>query len=363
MVLNENPIKALLISNLPPPASGIGSWTKRYLEWAETSHNLKAEVVNTAVIGNRAINITAGRTLLEEVNRTVKILRDLQHKLLAYQPNIVHLNSPCARFGIMRDYLCALMVKKRGIPIVIHFHCSIEDQVNGNKVQLYFLKKLVNIADELLVLNTPSRQFLKKTTDSESILVANYIGARYMINQPKSISPEIKTVLFVGHVIKTKGIMELISAAQHLAEIDFILAGPVSPQISVLSIPANIKLLGQVDESVVREVLDEADVFLFPSYTEGFAVALLEAMARGLPVIATPVGANRDMLEEHGGVLVRVGSVEDIVNAVNDLAPVNRREAMSHWNVKKVAAKYTINNVMNDLIGVYRDVIHARQGG
>lgn len=358
MVRNENPIKVLLISNLPPPASGIGSWTKRYLEWAETNHDLQADIVNTAVIGNRAINITSGRTLLEEANRTAKILRDLHHKLRAYQPDIVHLNSPCAKFGIMRDYLCALMAKKRGIPVVVHFRCSIEDQIKGNKVQLYFLKKLANVASVLLVLNTPSRQYLKRTTDKNSILVANYIDESYMITQAKSITPKIETVLFVGHVIKTKGIMELINAAQRLSDIDFILAGPVSPQISDLPITNNVKLLGQVDESAVRELLDNADIFLFPSYTEGFSNALLEGMARGVPVITTPVGANADMVEGQGGVLVRVGSSDDIVNAVNDLAPVSVREAMSDWNVKKVETKYTINNVMNDLIEVYRDVSH-----
>lgn len=47
----------------------------------------------------------------------------------------------------------------------------------------------------------------------------------------------------------------------------------------------------------VKNLLDQAGVFVFPSHSEGFVNALLEATARGVPIITTPVRANADMIE------------------------------------------------------------------
>ena len=59
----------------------------------------------------------------------------------------------------------------------------------------------------------------------------------------------------------------------------------------------------------LQKYLDKADVFLFPSYTEGFSISLTEAMASGLPCIASDVGANQDMLENHGGILIKTKKI------------------------------------------------------
>ena len=88
----------------------------------------------------------------------------------------------------------------------------------------------------------------------------------------------------------------------------FVLAGIISDEYKECELPANVVMAGNLDASAVREQLDMADVFLFPSYTEGFSNSLAEAMARGLPVITTKVGANVDMLEDRGGVYVPVGN-------------------------------------------------------
>lgn len=350
-------LEVLLVSPLPPPEGGMQSWTKRYMEWSAPGDALTVRLVDTAAAGRRALNPNAGRSLADEIGRSRNILVNLNRALSLYQPDVVHLNSSCSKYGIFRDYLCAAAIKKKRLPLVVHCHCNVEDQIDKSRWGPYFLRRLANLADLVLVLNETSQIYVKQVTGCESRRAANFIDEKFLLNQSKFISPQINTAIYVGHVYDKKGINEIFGAAHFLTNINFVLAGPVSPQISSVPVPFNVKMLGPVDNKTVMELLDKADVFLFPSYTEGFAVALLEAMARGVPCIATPVGANRDMLEEHGGVLVRVGSVEDIVNAVNDLAPVSTREAMSNWNVRKVETKYTIDEVMNDLIDVYRGVI------
>ena len=116
-------------------------------------------------------------------------------------------------------------------------------------------------------------------------------------------------------------------------------------------------MTGNLDAGAVREQLDMADVFLFPSYTEGFSNSLAEAMARGLPVITTKVGANVDMLENQGGVYVPVGNAEAIVEAINYLETPKIRREMSKWNIEKVKSSYCIESVMQRLVELYEDVI------
>jgi|GEM_PF-464724 len=351
-------MKILLISPLPPPPGGITTWTEKYVEWAK-DHSICAEVVNNAVIGGRATHLGSKREISSEIQRTRRILTELKRKISMCRPDAVHLNSPCGRFGIMRDYLCALAVKKKGIPVIVHFRCNIEDQINNSRLSLYFFKKLTASADSILVLNSPSKEFVLKHARRDSRQVANFIDDDYVIEQPKPISPEIRKVLFVGNVLESKGAKEIVSAASDFPGTEFILAGPVEDKVSFLNAPGNVRLLRkQVPHEEIRDLLDEADVFLFPSYTEGFSNAMLEAMARGVPIIATGVGANADMIEDSGGMLVRAGSVPDIVHSLRSMSPASVRERMSRWNVNKVRDAYLINRVMECLIGIYDEVIN-----
>ena len=75
----------------------------------------------------------------------------------------------------------------------------------------------------------------------------------------------------------------------------------------MVQIPNNVKFLGNKKHEEIIYYLDQADVFVFPSYSEGFSLALLEAMSRGLPIIVTDVGNNKELLENKigkGGIII-----------------------------------------------------------
>jgi glycosyltransferase involved in cell wall biosynthesis len=98
-------------------------------------------------------------------------------------------------------------------------------------------------------------------------------------------------VLFLGQVSVGKGIHSLIEAARQLANerVEFLIAGQLSIRNEVVAkAPANIRWLGVVPRSQVSELYRQSDVFVLPTLSDGFAITQLEAMAHGLPVIATP---------------------------------------------------------------------------
>jgi glycosyltransferase involved in cell wall biosynthesis len=170
-----------------------------------------------------------------------------------------------------------------------------------------------------------------------------------------AIRPEIANVVFVGHMIRTKGVLEMVGVAKRFPRMAFVMAGMVTPEISGVDVPVNMELIGNVDKPRLQGILDNADVFLFPTYSEGFSLALLEAMARGLPVVATPAGANGDMIESHGGALVPVGSVEELCRALQQMQDPAVRASMSQWNISKVKDNYTADKVIQRLKTLYAD--------
>jgi glycosyltransferase involved in cell wall biosynthesis len=98
-------------------------------------------------------------------------------------------------------------------------------------------------------------------------------------------------VLFLGQVILRKGIQYLIEAARLLKEeaIHFDVVGAIGiSDEAVASAPSNMTFHGPVSRDRTEEFYRSADLFVLPTLSDGFALTQLEAMAHGLPVIATP---------------------------------------------------------------------------
>ena len=178
----QKDLRVLLISPLPPPAGGIASWTKQYLEWAERN-NIDVDIINTSIIGKRCIQVNSKRNFLDEIKRTIKIVMDLKKRISKTPLDVVHLNSSCAHYGIIRDYLCARIVNKRGILLILHYHCNIEDQIKNRRIQKKFFQKLSRIADVNLVLNKSSQQYLDLISGRVSKVVTNFIQDSFILNR------------------------------------------------------------------------------------------------------------------------------------------------------------------------------------
>lgn len=348
-------MRILLVSPLPPPEGGIAIWTKQYLSYCE-ENKIDVSVVDIALIGKRCKRINDKRSIFDEIKRTVNIVSDLRHKLKDFKPKYVHINSSCAKWGIFRDKLCVSVAKKFGVKVILHFRCTVPDRLGHDKIRYKAFIKMSQKADLLITLNRISESFVKKNVLFAKVkTIPNFIKLDRSF--PKhTISPEIKNVLYAGHVQFDKGAGEIFEAAKAFPDKEFILAGPVSDEINISNAPSNVKLLGRVEHSTVHTLMESADLFLFPSYTEGFSNALVEAMSHGLPIIASDVGANRDMIEAGGGRIISPRSFEDIVRALRDLEDQATRESASRWNQNKVFNEYRIEIVMKQLFEAYKSI-------
>lgn len=331
-------MKLLLISvKSTVSRGGISVWTDRFLKACE-DRNVECLLVNTELVGNRASQLSAKRNLKDEFSRTRRIFRELKTSLKE-KPEVAHINTSCGTFGLFRDYMAAKKIRKAGVKLITHYHCDIPYWVH-NRISRHFLKKLAGGSDRNLVLNESSRKFLREQYGIDSVLLPNYLEPE-QIGQPKTqVSPKLQTVVYVGRVEVAKGSRELYDTALRCPEIRFLLIGELSPDAKDWQVPENVQLLGAMPHDQVLKKLEEADVFFFPSHSEGCSVALIEAAARGLPMIATDVGANRDIVGK-SGVVVAVGDVDAMTAALRQLDDPALRQQMSRDAVAHVHANYS----------------------
>ena len=348
----------LISARAEHPSGGIAVWTEHYLTGCKEIENLSCDLVNVAMNGRRAACATAKRSLKDEVLRTYGIMGQLNERLKHGAYDVAHLNTNIGAFGIVRDYFIARKVAKRGIPIILHFHCDVP-KWDTNCITRHFLKKILKICKMEYVLCESSRRYLRDAYGVESTKIPNFLDED-LIAQSKAIREHIRKVMFSGRVSISKGAAEIFEVAKYFPDITFVLAGEVSEEIAPLKHPDNIVLAGVQEHKTVISDLDAADLFLFPSHTEGFSLALAEAMARGLPAVATDVGANAEMLEDQGGIVVAVGDFQAMKDAVMQLDDSDIREKMSLWNLKKVKEQYETKQVMRMLIQSYENV--AKKG-
>ena len=347
-------MRILLISPLPPPAGGIATWTVMYKAYCQ-KHDIPLQIVNNAMMGARAEKNSTKRQLTSEIKRTLHVLKDLKMQLRTAKPDVVHLNTSCSKFGIFRDCLCVMRTSRAKVPMVLHCRCNIQDQVKSKAAKWAF-RRMVKLSAKVLTLNQRSFAYANQFGEGKTVTVPNFIEQQSLCKR-ESVRETIQNVVFVGHMLKTKGVLEILEAAKQLPQMRFVMLGAIRIDLEQLQIPENVEFRGNQKREVVMEELRNADVFLFPSYTEGFANAMTEAMASGLPVITTDVGANQEMIEDHGGLVVPVGDSDAIVDALNKLSgDPKQREKMSAWNIEKVERSYLQEPVMQQLLSIYREV-------
>lgn len=169
-------------------------------------------------------------------------------------------------------------------------------------------------------------------------------------------------ILSVGELIKRKNHETLIRAVAEIDNVYLTIAGRGELQtylqnlIDELNISDRVKLLGF--RSDVSELCSAADVFVFPSFHEGLPVALMEAMACGLPIACSRIRGNTDLIDDgKGGIMFEPQNVNDIVDALNKLLKSDLK-SIGQYNIEKIR-DFDLNKIKYKMAEIYR--IYANQ--
>jgi glycosyltransferase involved in cell wall biosynthesis len=192
-------------------------------------------------------------------------------------------------------------------------------------------------------------------------------GKREEMRRKLGIPPDAVVVLTVRRLVYKNGIDTLIEGAYHAVKknprLVFLVVGKgpdfnsVKQHIEQLGIERNFMLTGFVDDEALPFYYNAADFFVLPSKSgEGLPLVALEAMACGLPVLATDVGGIREVLMNEYGRLAPPNNPEALAQAVLEFSEVDFSSRKTELH-SKVAERFSWDVNVERLLEIYGELI------
>jgi glycosyltransferase involved in cell wall biosynthesis len=364
--LNPPRRRLLFVSPLPPPTGGISNWMAAVRE-SPLRDRFEIRVVNSSP---SAVDVAAtSRFRLGRVGDAVAILARLALELVRFRPDVVHVNTSFF-WAFLRDGTAIRMARIAGARTVLHLRGGdFPEWADAAGAALRsFIVATLRKSDCVVALTEPTRRWLVAELGEERVRYLPNFVRLDAIGAPPDRSTRggrPVEVLFVGWIVEPKGVRELLDAARRLDGARFTLVGPQEPSFhaaiagDVAALGDRVRVLPAQPREEIFRLYREADVFVLPTWREGFPNVVIEAMAAGLPVVATPVGAIPEAVESgKSGLLVPVRDIAALEAALRRLIedPALRR-ALGDAARARVEAVFSFDAVVARLGRLYEDLL------
>ena len=178
---------------------------------------------------------------------------------------------------------------------------------------------------------------------------------------------EVVTFCFVGRIVRDKGMNELVAAFQRLHQAypntRLVLVGPFEEKLDpvlpetrqVIEQQAAIEWMGWQND--IRPFLAASEVFVFPSYREGFPNVVLQAGAMGLPSIVTDINGSSEIITEGvNGYIIPSQDEEALYKAMEKLLDTEERRKLAQQARPQIANRYERKALWKELLKFYRSL-------
>ena len=309
-------------------------------------------------------NITDVKGIYKSITQ-VKKMCDENHY------NLLHCHSP---IGSVVARIAARNARKSGTKVIytahgFHFY---KGAPKKNWILFYPVEKICSRwTDVLITINKEDYGFAKKHMSAGRVEYVPGIGVdtkkfqlenfdRIAKRQELGIKEDDFFVLSVGELNQNKNQEVIVRAIAKMnnSKIHYFIAGKGEKadylQELAKQLGVNLHLLGYRTDIV--ELLNTADVYAFPSYREGLSVALMEAMAAGLPCVVSKIRGNVDLIENGvGGYLSQPSDIEGFMLAMNELVSQKNNRNQYSDNNKKTVKNFDTEYVVNRVRKIYFD--------
>jgi glycosyltransferase involved in cell wall biosynthesis len=344
-------------------SGGVGTFI-RYLtdEWTTKPGTPEVRVVDTRGPGGKAsmaLHFLKAIGLLLSWGSIGRI--DLLH---------IHL----AAYGsALRKGVLILIGDMLGIPVVVHMHGS-------NFYKFYAdlpgpcqkgLRFILNRARYVVVLGDDWRQFLISSIGVEPdkiAIIVNGVPGPDDIDRSRAADRASCRIVFLGQIGERKGVPDLLAAFQTprlLArswtatvagdgEVDEFRAA-----VAKAGLQDRVSVPGWVGREAASDLLREADIFVLPSHFEAMPIAILEAMAHGVAVVATPVGAIPEFLTDgQTALLVPPGAPDELADAIVRLIDDgDQRQRLGCAGNQVFAERFDISVAAGRILALYGSAV------
>ncbi len=226
----------------------------------------------------------------------------------------------------------------------------------------FFEKKFKKNQEIFVFLNNPDRNFFLQydlcNAKDSVVFPGEGVDLSYYRYSPLVTHDKPVAFLFIGRLLKDKGVLELLAAAQQLKQkhIPFTCTAiaPVDrdnptylAHITARDFAdSGIDYIASVDD--VRPFLQACDIVVLPSYTEGLPRVLLEAMAVGRPIIASDISGCRELVNDSNGFLIPAKDSDALAAMMESVSKMDNREltCLGNAGYERVKTQYSIESII-----------------
>jgi glycosyltransferase involved in cell wall biosynthesis len=290
-------------------------------------------------------------------------------ELVRQRADLIHIHS-ASEASFWRKSIIVRMAFIAGVPSILHLHGGSFDRFSAQRGPLgrRWVVATLERATRCVALSESWRQKIAEIAPRARVIVIPNGVAGAPTSAHALDTPPV--VLFLGRLERQKGVFDLLRAfavvSARLPDARLVLGGSgdldaVREQAERLQVGERVDAVGWLDDVRRDEWMGRASLFVLPSYVEGMPVAILEAMARGVPVLSTRVGGVPDMIDDGiNGRTVDPGDHEALTRAMSDLLADRRvAETFARRAKQKFEAMYRIDRIVEAISALYAEVIET----
>ena len=298
-----------------------------------------------------------------------------------HRPEICHIATTYG-LSFLKHSVCVLVARLLGSKVLLHPHCSFYFLYERRgKVWQWYVRNLLGLCQGVVVLSKEWQKLTEVVPNCPIYYLPNAIDLQSYVDvgTEKTESRNEKLclqVLYLGHLGKEKGSFDLIEAAKIVLAQE---RGIVFDLVGLEQVPGDMeRLKTQVMEAGLETLIHvqpavtgtekinlfrSADIFVYPSYHEGMPMAVIEAMACGLPIVATQVGGLPDLVcPGLNGMLVPAGEPNQLANAIHQLvADPQTRHSMQVESLRLAKEKFDVEKLVVRLLDIYQSLLLPRE--
>ncbi len=350
-----------LLGPSPEQTGGISSVITDMLSIDVGPHYRFEFVENTSSPGPREV-------WLSRIARHARHALALHRRFSRERGAIVHIHT-CSGVSFWRSCVDLVLARRAGCQTLLHIHGARFDRFYAacSRVQRRLLAAALRYADAVIVLSRSWEEAVRQMSPEARLMVMeNAVPVPDAPPERDHAGPV--RFLLLARMDDWKGVDDLLDACALAtatqAEFELTLAGPpgtagdaetLAGKISDRGLSGIVRYVGEVRGEAKRILLETADVYVQPSRHEGMPISILEAMAAGLPIVATRVGAVPEVIaSEQQGLLVSAEAPLELASAmcamIEDAALRRRTGAAAH---RLAAERFSLTRLGDELRRCY----------
>lgn len=319
-----------------------------------------------ADISVRSVSLSAGSTRGAKARAAARGLAVAERTLRRGEVDVLHAHTSTGASFVRKSFALSVARRHR-VPGVLHVHGSDFDRFveRGPALRRRVIKGVLQAADAVVVLSSEWAEVVRHAAPAARIVVIPN-----GVSIPAHATDDSGPFVTLGRIGERKGSYLLVDALASLGKHapELVLAGDgelneVRDRAARAGV-GSLTIRGWVTPEERHELLRHARAFILPSYAEGLPMALLEAMAHGIPVVATPVGGVPQVVRDgETGLLVAAGDAAALAAALARLDgdPV-LRSRLGIAGRELVSRQFNSRRTIDGLAGVYRRLASGSPG-